>query len=157
MHRRRPRRCVHSLLRLQDAVRSRNGLRIYLGPANKYLIDALPPEMGPVNARGAQLGYSKSATSNTTWPHLGCNAKGRGRFGAIRRCGSLMWNDHIAFAAPCLVAPKRPPAHRLHNVLTGPSSLLKRHCAIRLRRHVLAHSSPICLNCGSDITFASLT
>ena len=82
-----------------------------LGPVSTYLIDALLPQMGPGKARGAQFGHSKSATSNTAWPHLGRNPKGRGRFCAIRRCNSLMWNDHIAFAAPCL-ASKRPPSRR---------------------------------------------
>ncbi len=83
----------------------------YSGPVNTYVIDALLPKMGPGKARRAQFGYSKQATSNTAWPHIGGNPKGRGRFGAILRYTSLMWNDHIALAAPCL-APKRPPARR---------------------------------------------
>ncbi len=62
----------------------------YLGPVNTHLIDALLPQMGPGKTRGAQFGYSKSATSNTAWPHLGRNPvfdKYQGDGAALARYG----------------------------------------------------------------------
>ena len=91
----------------------------YLGPVNTHLIDALLPQMGPGKARGGRLVIPGRQRATRHGLHLGRNPRfgenpvGRGRFCAIQRCSSPMWDDHVAFAAPWL-APKRSLAHRLN-------------------------------------------
>jgi len=80
-----------------------------LGPVHTTNTQALLPQNGPGKARGETFSDAKRTTSNTAWPILGRNPKGRGHFPAGLRCNSLMYSKYKALTAPC-PARKWPPS-----------------------------------------------
>ena len=55
---------------------------------------------------GRRPGRSLVKAGNAVWPPGRLDPKGRPRFGTLRRCAPLVWNDQTARPAPC-IAPNR--------------------------------------------------
>ncbi len=76
--------------------------RLHKGPIGRRDITATEAVLAQGKAPDAMLGDSKRAAGNAALRQNGPVPSGCAGNHAIRRCSSLMWDDHTTLLAPCL-------------------------------------------------------